>query len=58
MYKGKAEVIDERSLRKMKSREREVTVIRKGKNLFREEIDAPQKLIDEVVQYEYDSVDD
>ena len=61
MFKSKAEVIDERTLRllkPLKSKEKEVIVIIKGKNLFREEIDAPQELIDEVVKYEYDSMDD
>lgn len=57
MYKSKAEVIDERTLKllkPLKSKEKEVTVIIKRKKLFREEIDAPQELIDEVVEYEYD----
>jgi hypothetical protein len=57
MYKGTAEVIDEKTLRlfkPLKSKEKEVTVIIKRKKLFREEIDAPQELIDEVVEYEYD----
>ena len=61
MYKCKAEVIDERTLKlfkPLKSKEKEVTVIIKRKGLFREEIDAPQELIDEVVECEYDSVRD
>ena len=61
MYKGKAEVIDERILKlfkPLKSKEKEVIVIIKGKDLFKEEIDAPQELIDEVVKYEYDSMED
>ena len=61
MYKGKAEVIDERTLKlfkPLKSKEKEVIVIIKGKDLFKEEIDAPQELIDEVVKYEYDSMED
>ena len=61
MYKGKAEVIDERTLKlfkPLKSKEKEVIVIIKGKDLFREEIDAPQELIDEVVKYEYESMED
>lgn len=56
MYKGKAEVVDERTLKlskPLKSKEKEVTVIIKREKLFREEIDAPQELIDEVVKYEY-----
>jgi hypothetical protein len=56
MHKSKAEVIDERTLtlfNPLKSKEKEVTVI-KRKKLFREEIDAPQELIDEVVTYEYE----
>ncbi len=55
MYKSKAEVIDERTLKlfkPLKSKEKEVTVIIKREKLFREEIDAPQGLIDEVVNYE------
>jgi len=46
--------IDERTLKlfnPLKSKEKEVIVI-KRKKLFREEIDAPQKLIDEAVTYE------
>lgn len=61
MYKSKAEVIDERTLKlfkPLKSKEKEVTVIIKKEKLFREEIDAPQELIDEVVEYEYDFVGD
>lgn len=61
MYRGKAEVIDERTLKlikPLKSKEKEVIVIIKGKKLFREEIDAPKELIDELLNYEYDSVGD
>ncbi|MBU7012244.1 MAG: hypothetical protein HXS46_16300 [Theionarchaea archaeon] len=55
MYKSKAEVVDERTLKlfkPLKSKEKEVTVIIKRNGLFREEIDAPQELVDEVIKSE------
>ena len=59
MYKGTAEVVDERTLKVFKPlKPNEKEVIIKRKKLFREEIDAPQELIDELLNYEYDSVGD
>ncbi|MGC1120452.1 MAG: hypothetical protein WBA22_05105 [Candidatus Methanofastidiosia archaeon] len=61
MYRSKAEVVDERTLRllkPLKSKEKEVTVIIEKEKLFREEIEASEELIDEVVECEYDFMGD
>jgi hypothetical protein len=61
VYRSKAEVVDERTLRLLKpfkSKEKEVTVIIEKEKLFREEIDASEELINEVVDCEYDFVED
>jgi len=60
MYKSKAEVIDERTLKLSKpiKYRGEITVIIKQRELFRNEINVPAELIDEVVENEYDFVGD